>query len=299
MNANRQFTRIVSLVAELTRADQEGEDATIGELAARHGVSETDIAADLRALTELGDRGNVADWLLSIGVTQQGDRVSIRSKGPFRRPVRLTPEEQLAVQVALLLDPVGAPLAKRFAASWAGETMTSPAPSSPQAAVDLIRAAVRDHLVVEVDYAGESDEDVRTRVIQPHQLAELGVRRYVVAWDEEVGAWRHFRLDRMVDVRPTTRPFEPRADFEPVREPRDTFRPDGTTERVTVRFRPEAAAWAAESFPDHRVAGDGSVLVEFEAADPRWLVRRVLEFGPDAEVLAPAHYRDAVRRAVA
>jgi predicted DNA-binding transcriptional regulator YafY len=30
-----------------------------------------------------------------------------------------------------------------------------------------------------------------------------------------------------------------------------------------------------------------------------WLVRRVLEYGPEAEVLEPAAYREAMRRAVA
>jgi len=41
------------------------------------------------------------------------------------------------------------------------------------------------------------------------------------------------------------------------------------------------------------------VLVQFDASSTEWLTRRVLEFGADAEVVEPPHYRDAVRRAIA
>jgi len=66
-----------------------------------------------------------------------------------------------------------------------------------------------------------------------------------------------------------------------------------------VRFRREAAPWVTEFFPEHEVCADGSVLVQFDASSTEWLTRRVLEFGADAEVVDPPHYRDAVRRAIA
>ena len=163
----------------------------------------------------------------------------------------------------------------------------------------MIRRATREHLTLELDYAGESQRDMRTRRIQPHQVAESGVRTYIVAWAEDVGAWRHFRLDRIVAVRMTDSHFEPRSDFEPMVNPRDAFRPSGATDRVTVRFRPEVAPWVTEFYTEHRRDEDGSVTVHFEAASADWLVRRVLEFGCDAEVVAPADYRNAVARAVA
>src|SRR5688572_3108803 len=118
MTASAQFSRIVSLVADLTRRNRNGDHAaTIAELARQHGVSERDINADIRTLTVLTDR-MPPDWLLSLQVWQQADEVSITSKGQFRRPVRLSPEEQLAVQVALAMDPEGATLATRLAALW-------------------------------------------------------------------------------------------------------------------------------------------------------------------------------------
>lgn len=302
MTAAGRFSRIVSLVADLTRHEREGSDApTIRELAGRHGVSERDINADIRALTAIGERAD-ADWLLSLKIWQQGDQVSISSRGPFRRPVRLSPEEQLAIQVGLALDPDGSALAARFAALWSGTSPGAPAADGApgeEPVVALVRRAIRDRYVLALEYAGEGERDVRARTVHPRQLAEAGIRKYVVAWAEDVRAWRHFRLDRIMSARLTGATFEPRADFEPVTQPRDVFRPHTPTEKVTVRFRPDAAHWATESFADHEAMEDGSVLVHFEASSVEWLTRRVLEFGPEAEVVEPARYREAVQRAIA
>lgn len=298
MSAADRFNRIVSLIAELTRDERAGRHApSLSALAERHGVSVKDLTADIRTLTMLGDHAD-ADWLLSLRIWQQEDEVSITSAGPFRRPVRLSPEEQLAIQMALALDPHGAALASRLASLWAGES-ADPSAASAESQVSIIRRAAHEHITLELDYAGESERDVRTRRIQPHQLAELGVRTYIVGWAEDVGAWRHFRLDRVVAVRMTESHFEPRSDFEPMVKPRDAFRPSGATDRVTVRFRAEVAPWVTEFYAEHRREEDGSVTVQFEATSSDWLVRRVLEFGCDAEVVSPANYRAAVARAVA
>ena len=299
MSAAERFTRIVSMVAELTRRERAGEDAaTLREIAQRHAMSVKEVLADIRSLTVLTDRVE-SDWLLSLRLWQQKDHVSMSSSGPFRRPVRLSPEEQLSVQMALALDPNGAGVAERLAALWSGNDATASTAAPDESPLQLVRRAVRDHIALEIDYAGEANREVRTRVIHPHQVAESGVRTYIVAWAGDVGAWRHFRLDRIVAARMTETRFEPRPDFEPMKQPRDAFRPGGATERVTVRFRPEAAPWVTEFYADHERQADGSVLVRFEASSADWLVRRVLEYGCDAEVVAPEDYRSALRRAVA
>lgn len=301
MTAAERFSRIVSMVAELTRRERDGQEAaTFREIAQRHGLSVQDVMADIRTLTVLTDRVET-DWLLSLRLWQQEDRVSLSSSGPFRRPVRLSPEEQLALQMALAMDPGGATLAARLASLWNGDGAPAPSRStSPgESAVEVVRRAVREHVALEIEYAGESDREVRTRIIEPHQVAESGVRTYVVAWAGDVGAWRHFRLDRIVAARMTETRFEPRADFDPMTQPADSFRPGNATDRVTVRFRPEVAPWVTEYYAGHEREQDGSVLVHFEAASKDWLVRRVLEFGSDAEVVAPAEYRAAVASAVA
>lgn len=300
MSASADFTRIVSLVAELTRDERAGAGlSTLDDLAARHGVTEEVVNADLRALTLLGDHAE-ADWLLSLRVWQQDRHVSVSSGGPFRRPVRLSPEEQLAIQVALVLDPQGQALAARLAALWAGDRV--PPSAATHGADDpaaIARQAVRRHVELVMTYSGEGEREAREWLLHPHQIAEVKDRRYLVAWASEVGEWRHFRLDRVLAARLRDVRFEPRADFVPLTRPEDVYRPGPDVDVVRVRFAAPVAGWVAERYPDHEMDSDGSIVVRFRTTSPEWLSRRVLEYGGDAEVLDPARYRDAMRAAVA
>jgi proteasome accessory factor C len=297
-----RLSRIVSLVAELTRCEREGKDLpTIGELARSFGVDETDIALDIRTLTQLGDHAD-AEWLLSLSVWQERDRLSISSAGPFRRPIRLTPEEMLAVQVALVMDPDGPAIARKLAPILRVTPPESAVAAAPTGTdrYPMIADAIAQRRALELLYAGEGERAGRRWVIQPHQMVSWRNRTYILAWCDQVADWRTFRLGRIIDALPTGRRFERRPDFQPVTHPADLFRPDANAvDPVRVRFSAEVARWVRERYPDCERQQDGSVIVTFQASSMDWLVRRVLEYGPDAEVVAPEEYREAVRRAVA
>jgi len=301
MTAVAQLERIVSLVAELSRvADEDGR--SLSELAGRYSVSPAQIAKDIETLTTLCDHAE-AEWLLSLSAWQQDDRVSVTSLGPFRRPVLLSPDERLALQVALALDPEGADLAIRLASALAGAAAQAPAgPSArrPAGLAELLVSAANTRHCVEVRYAGEGDGVGRQSVIEPHELVGYSTRTYVHAWDRDSQGWRLFRLDRFLDALPTETRFDERDDFVPVRGRGDLFRaPASAVETVRVRFSPRVARWIRERYPGCEDDGNGGVVVTFLASSVEWLVRRVLEHGPEAEVLEPAAYREAVRRAVA
>ncbi len=300
--APERLARIVSLVAELTRREREGaEPPTIEQVARAFHVTPQDVALDIRTLTLLGDHAD-AEWLLSLSVTQQGDRVAISSAGPFRRPIRLSPEEMLAVQVALAMDPEGLAIARKLAPLMT-VSPKEPAVASAGNTTDryqLMAGAVAERRVTELVYAGEGERAGRRWLIQPHQLVSWRGRVYVVAWCEEVSGWRHFRLGRIIDALPTEARFERRADFRPVADPGDLFRAAGTdTDPVRVRFSARVARRVQERYRDGEPQPDGSVIVTFTVSSMDWLVRRVLEYGADAEVVGPEAYREAVRRAVA
>src|SRR5690606_40411144 len=55
---------------------------------------------------------------------------------------------------------------------------------------------------------------------------------------------------------------------------------------VAVRYSPRIARWVEERAPCER-REDGSVVVRHRVADPRWVVRHVLQYGAEAEVLEP------------
>ena len=92
--------------------------------------------------------------------------------------------------------------------------------------------------------------------------------------------------------------FQTPADFDPESyvEGGKVYR--GTEEmEVRVRYSPRIARWIAER-EEGVWDADGAFVVTHQAADPHWVVRHVLQYGPDAVVLEPEEVRRLVRGVV-
>lgn len=296
MTAAEQLNRIVQLVAELSQREREGRPpATLSHLAERFATTVTQIESDIRTLTLLCDDAE-ADWLLSIRVLQEGETVWLSSGGPFRRPIRFTAEEMLALSVGLATEENGAELAARLASVASDGVALERAPPLGE----LVRDAVTGHRCIEILYTGERTRQGSRRVIHPHQVAVFSGHVFVMAWCERATGWRHFRLDRILDAVQTGRTFQRRGDFRPIESPEDLLRgSDDGTDDVRVRFSREIARWMLERYADAQPQPGGEATVTYRVADIDWLVRRILQYGPEAEVLEPEEYREAMRQAVA
>lgn len=299
-----QMNRIVQLVAELSRhVDADGDGVPIAEVAGRLGVSPAQIERDLRTLTDASDSLDV-EWLQSLNIWQEGDRISASSRGPFRRPLRFTPLEVLAIQIGIALEVDGAaPLSAEFArllvAAEDGPRRISLAPScgeGEQEVAELAQRAVAERRVLTILYAGEHDLGSAARSVEPHQVLNADGRWYVVAWCRKSEGWRHFRADRVIDVFLEDETFTVRPDHRDLETPAETFRRDAPPVPVRVRFAPSIARWLAERYPHGRPLPDGGLEVEFPVLEPHWLVRHILQYGADAEVIEPPAVRALMRR---
>lgn len=300
--ADRQLGRIIQLVAELSRREREGEPPLrLAEVAALFGVAPADVERDIRTLTTVSDAAD-HDWLGSLSVLQEGDQIALSSRGHFRRPVRLTPEEALAIQVGLAEDGAETPLAAELAALLsAGEadaarwrTAESRGPDEART-VDIARQAAGERRCLELLYAGSGRAPAR-RTIEVHQVLSAGGRFYLVAWCRAANGKRHFRADRVLEAKLLDETFTRRPEM---REPRKLFEaPPESRETVTVRFAAGIARWIAEQHPDATREADGRVSVRYDVSDPAWLMRTVLQYGPEAEVLDPPAYRALMRSSV-
>jgi proteasome accessory factor C len=305
--ASVQLNRIGTVVAELSRREAEGRPAlTIAQVANAHRTTPEQIQRDIRTLTQASDDPDT-EWLQSVSIWQEGDRLSVSSRGPFRRPIRFTPDELMAIQVGLATEKGGAGALSRDLASLVlGGARGEPGvnvglvPGGGEAAVaDLARRAADEHRLLSILYVGGHDRIGRQRLVEPHQVLFAEGRAYVVAWCRASEGWRNFRADRVLDAILADGTFAPRADFQPFTDGQTVFRADaGDVDEVTVRFSPAIARWLVERYPDAVCRPDGSVEVTFRVAEPTWLVRHVLQYGPEAEVLGPPEYREAVERAV-
>jgi predicted DNA-binding transcriptional regulator YafY len=75
------------------------------------------------------------------------------------------------------------------------------------------------------------------------------------------------------------------------------YTPDDPVE-VTVRYSPRVAGWLRERGPVEEQE-DGSVVVAYSVSDPTWIVRLVLQYGPEAELLGPRPIRELLVEALA
>ena len=158
------------------------------------------------------------------------------------------------------------------------------------AAIETVTAAVGSAERLEIDYWTASRDEVTSRVITPRRVFNDRGEWYVVADDSRSGERRTFRIDRMESIERTGEhdAIEPMSDAGPAP---DWFA-DAGLRRVTIRLAP-AARWVVERYPVDIVKQRRGGVVEatFPVASERWLQRLLVRLGPDAEVRAPAAWR--------
>jgi proteasome accessory factor C len=290
--AGPEIQRILALVPWIVAHP----GAPKAEIAQRFGISVAQLDEDLALVLMIGVPPYSPGDYLDVDEDVAGG-VTIRLADYFRRPLRLTPAEGLALLAAgraLLAvpgsDPQG-PLATALA-------KLERALELPGLVVDVgepdqlgvVREATARHERLEVDYWSAGRDDLTTRRIDPEVVFFATGEWYVGAYCHHARDERMFRVDRIRAVRPTGETFEPGATGF---ETGDVFRPRPSDPRVTLHLAPEAA-WVAEAYPAEAVTerADGSLEVVLAVSEPSWLEQLLLRLGPEARVVAPTALRD-------
>ncbi|MDQ1455830.1 MAG: proteasome accessory factor [Actinomycetota bacterium] len=274
------------------------------EIAQRFGITVEQLDDDLALVLMIGVPPYSPGDYLDVEDDEDGN-VTIRLAEYFRRPLRLTPAEGLALLAAgraLLAvpgsDPNG-PLATALA-------KLEDALELPGLVVDVgeperlaaMRDAVAGHRRVEIEYWSAGRDDQTTRRIDPEVVFFATGEWYVGAYCHRARDERMFRVDRIRSVEPTGETFEPGATGF---ETGDVYTPRADDTRVTLELAP-AAAWVAEAYPTEAVTerADGSLEIVLAVSERAWLERLLLRLGPDARAVAPVEIEplaaDAARR---
>ena len=147
-----------------------------------------------------------------------------------------------------------------------------------------------------MEYYKENEDEFSTRVVEPYALINGREGWYVMTYDPEKEAVRHFRLDRIKNANVSRRSFKPRQGIDPLADvegwPRTGEVPASRTARVWIA--PDRARWAREERTLISELADGAVVVELSFAGVDWLVREILKEAGDAAVLEPEDARQAV-----
>jgi proteasome accessory factor C len=287
--AGSRLRRVLALVPWIA----EHPGATLGDLAARFGVSEAELEHDLELLPLCGLPPYTPDRLIEVEIVD--GHVWIRFAEYFDRPLRLSAEEGLALLAAgraLLAVPgsdergaLGTALDKLAGALGATEGLAVEV--GEPAHLDVLRRAAGTHERVEIDYYSFGRDATTTRAIDLRSVFHAFGHWYAAAYCHRAEDERLFRVDRIRAVRPTGEHFDAAVGEEPhVGE--SVYHPRTDDPRVTLELDPEAT-WVVESYPAEEVdeRPDGSWRVVLAVSERAWLERLLLELGPAAGVVAP------------
>jgi proteasome accessory factor BC len=300
--APERFAILQSLLAYLLAACGDEKEAVIP---ARDLVDKFNIPADaLEEHLSLLNLVNFGGGCYAVYAELHGDEVHVDKElfgDTFRRAPRLTPLEARAIRLALeFVGPLIAagahsPLerVRRKLEETFGEfelQMTPEPQIGPEEELlGKLNEAIRDSLLVEIDYLKEGEDAASTRQVEPYRISRELPHWYVHTWSRTSGGERSFRLDRIRSVRLLAESFEPRGDFE------GHFFRGARTARVW--YSPAVARWEVEK--GARPLVDGAALSERAVGSPEWLVGEILSFRGQAEVLEPLDLRRRVARRAA
>ncbi|MDO9498440.1 MAG: WYL domain-containing protein, partial [Nocardioides sp.] len=254
--------------------------------------------------------GGYPDDLIDVDLdAREAGVIRVSNADYLARPLRLTPTEASAIIVALRALRSGAKddtrevvdraLSKLEAAAAEGSAATQIDPGVNAADADQallavrLRGAVDRRRQVRLTYYVPARDEESERIVDPHALITHRGLTYLDAWCHSAEAPRLFRLDRVAEAVVLETPVS-----APDAAPRDLgdglFTSSSDTTRVTLRLQ-RPAHWVREYYPveDVRPQRDGSLEVDLQVADERWLTRLLLRLAPHAEVVAPSSYGDA------
>jgi proteasome accessory factor B len=300
---------------------------TLGRLRAGQPLRATDIAArfEVGVRTAYRDLDFMRDqWRVPLEYDRTGG--SWRLTGPTAAlpPFVLTEGELLAIYFAekVLAQYRGTPYEKELASAFRklqtqfpaevvvrperllGFLELDPGPlpeADPEVFRDVLIGLTRQRRLV-IRYTSASSGHTLDRTVDPCRLLNLRGTWYLVAWDERRKAVRDFALQRIRRVTLTTQPAERAAEFDLKRYMAGAFGVEKGHRpvQVAIRFSPEQARWIRER-AWHRSARvqerlDGGCVLRMRVAVTGELLRWVLQYGPDAEVIRPKSLRDQVAR---
>ncbi|MEM9134374.1 MAG: WYL domain-containing protein [Actinomycetota bacterium] len=266
---------------------------TVSEVAARFGLKDDELLADLNVVFMVGLPPYSPDALVDVQIDDEG-RVSIELADFFSRPLRLTPDQAVALLASsdgLLsipgTDPGGA-LARALGkledalGIKASEALDIHLGEAESGFLDELRSAVADGEQVRIVYYSYGRDDRSERVIAPWRVFADAGSWYVQGWCSKADGERVFRVDRIEELeRLGTVGTHPAPGTERV----GVYNPRPDDPWVCLRLKPEAS-WVADYYPVEVLdRTDAHTEVKMVISAVPWLERLLIRLGPAATVV--------------
>lgn len=184
------------------------------------------------------------------------------------------------------------------------ETYTFAAPEAPSVNPELLadlQRAIQTQCAVRMHYYTASRDEWNERTVDPHHLYNMRGDWYLFAFDRLRQEMRNFHASRIDRWQVLPERFERVPGFSARDYMQSAFQNErgGDPQEVVIRFGPIQARyirerrWHASQQPLEPLP-DGGVILRMTVGGLGEVKRWVMQYGPHAEVLAPASLRRAV-----
>jgi len=280
----------------------------VADVAREFEVSEAQLRKDLDLLWMCGLPGYGPGDLIDID--WHGDRVTLSNADEIARPLRLTPEEALALVAALRVlsdvpgiverSAIDRALAKLEAAAGTAaatdRVVAAPSASADATIVTTAANALGRGRRLHLRYWVPARDEATERDVDPLRLFTSDGVAYLAGWCYRVDDLRTFRLDRVLEATLLDTAID--VPDETRRRALDAglFTPALDDRLVTFSLDP-AARWVADYYPCEDVAerGDGGLIVRLRVHDDAWVRRLALGLAGVGRVTDPPELSAEVR----
>lgn len=280
--------RLIGILAVLLRE----EKVTAGQLAERFEVSTRTIHRDIDRLCRAGiplrtERGAGGGISIMEGYSLDGTLLTDADRGAILAVLRSLDSvsgtgyyRQLMEKLPPAAEKAGDDCVVIDLASWYGPLL------APR--LEKLKEACARRQIITFLYCAPGGDSRRT--VEPNKLVFRWSSWYLHGFCRERQDWRLFKLNRMLELEVQEEEFTPRPAPRPI-QPAERIYPDAL--QAAVRFMPEARwrlvdEYGAGSFVQEP---DGSLLFRQGFPDKEELLRWVLSFQEQAELLEPENLR--------
>ncbi len=290
------------------------QGVALKELAAEAGVTERTVRRDLDMFRSIGfplvestgEFGRKAWRLESDGLTglfftldeAMAFYLGRRFLDPLAGTVPGDAAQRGFAKIRDCLGPAALRYLERLAGSFQSRTPGASNYAAQSGVLDTLFHAIADRRATLITYRSSRATEPVEHEVHPYGMANHKGSLYLIAFSRDHGEVRTFKLNRMETAEATLFPFERPTEFDVRNYLRGAFgiysgRGD---ERIRLRFAAGVSRFVQEGrwhesqtlAPQH----DGSLIAEFQLTSVEEILRWILSFGPQCEVLAPPHLRD-------
>lgn len=306
--APEHLARAVALLQYLV--DQaRGSFVTWDRLEMDLGLNRTEIENDLRLINLVNFGGGT--FVLTAEAGPEGVEI-VRDvmADTFAKAARLSPV--MARALLLALDLLGDAFALEGLESLAsvrekvramvgaeqaaGTVLVDDMLSPPPEILDVLNRAIRDRMVVVIEYFTASRHELGEREVEPYLLFHSPDGWYLEAFCLKAMEQRTFKLERIRSVHACERAFLPRPGVDLThRRSGRAFSPADAAAWATVRFEPRWRSYLEEEGNECLLLDTGEYEARMPYLDERWMAQHVLSYLGEAVLEQPAGARQRVR----